>query len=676
MGDCERTVSNSSIGALLAYLRRVHGEAAVTRVLAAAGEQRPPAELVDATFWSTSDEVEALYAAARAVTGDDLVARQAGTELLTNYSSSEVVAFIRSLDTVGDAFRLVAETASKTTTALQFACAEVGERHALVSARRVHQDRPYAIRSCLYAEGVFSSLPTLFGIPPAEVVQASCIARGDGACLFHIQWDPEAAEDPAVQARFLRQQVDALTARFEALEEMASDLARVTDVEDLLDRITRRAGMAVRAPRYLVAVTLPGEDRPRVNHVGFSDDAEARRAAADMLAADLHDGDGSRLVVDVATPATWFGRIGVFYPTGHRFLPAEHRLLAAYAGHAAAALHTAAVMAESRRQADTNAALLGLAAALAEVTMADEVARRLETAVPGVVGCARCAVLLWEPEDDHLVLTAGAPTSPATAGLRAHLAPSARRRLAAASPPALPAGGVPELLDVLGAAGLDHQALLVPVVAAGTLLAVLALAGPIAGTPAPTVVGVAALAATAFENARLVQRMEHQAQHDPLTGLANLWLLRELTTVALANAARQRTTAGLLFVDLDGFKAVNDRLGHATGDAVLAQVADRLRAAVRAGDTVARLGGDEFVVLLPDVDDAGEAYLVADRIVEVLRQPLPSPTGPVLLGASVGIALSWPTADIDELLARADAAMYQAKTAGGSRSAVLAPAGH
>lgn len=694
MVDDERSVSNSTIGALLGYLRRHHGDELVDRVLQAAGEDRPPAQLQDATYWSTVEEVEALYAAARELTGDQTVARRVGAELLTHYSSSEVVALLQSLETLGDALRLIAEAASKTTTALAFECVEIGDRHALVSARRAGPSRHYNERTCLYAEGVFSSLPTLFGMPAAEVTQVACLARADDQCVFQIHWDPEAATDPTVQVRFLRQQVDALTRRFEALEEMASDLAEVADVDELLERIIGRAGVAVRAPRYLLAVTLPGDRDPRVHHVGFTED-EVERAATGILAPEPDDQGGSRLIVDIAAASSWFGRLGAFFPTGHRFLPTERRLLAAYAGHAAAALQTAALMADRHRQAETNASLLRLSAALAEVATARQVALRLADAVPGVVSCARCAVLVWEPDDDHLLVVApaggGPGGGPGAAALdtgrpdrgptRVPLARGVHQRLTASPEPAVTVGDVPELDAVMRACGMAGHALVVPVATGGHLLALIVLgwdadgdARP--GGPAPaTVAGIAGLAATAFHNARLLQRIEHQAQHDPLTGLANLRLFRELASVALSHAVRRRGTAGLLFVDLDGFKAVNDDLGHATGDAVLAQVAERVRRAVRSGDTAARLGGDEFVVLLPEVRDGSEAAGVADRILDLVHHPIPCATGAVTLSASIGIALSGTVSDFDALLAKADMAMYRAKAAGGGRSVILAVTG-
>lgn len=674
MGDTERTISNSSIGALLGFVDRCYGADTVAEVLAVAGDPRPLSELQDPTFWSTSEEADTMFDAARQVTGDESIARQAGAELLTHYASSEVIALIRSLETLGDAFALIAETASKSTTALRFACEEISERHALVSARRAGRARPASGRTCLYTEGVFSSLPTLFGIPAADVSQVQCTARGDTQCLFRIHWDPSAAADPAVQAHFLRQQVDALTRRFEALEEMASELASVTDVDELLRQIIHRSGVAVRAPRYLMVVTLPGDRRPRVHHVGFSAE-EAERAAAELLSGAPDDEHGSRLVVDVTAAGTRFGRLGAFFPTGHRFLPTEHRLLAAYAGHAAAALQAAAAMADRQRQVETNAALLDLAASLAEVTTTAQVAARLVEAVPGVVGCTTCVVLVWEPDDGHLVVAGPAP--PAGCAARVPLSGSTRRRLAGGGDSVLTTANMPELRALRRICATGDDALAVPVIAGSTLQAVIVLAGhgvsPAgaeldlhAGEYQAILAGVAGLAATAFHNARLLQRIEHQAQHDPLTGLANLRLFRELVTAALANARRRGDRTGLLFIDLDRFKAVNDQHGHAAGDAVLAQVAQRVQRAVRSGDTAARLGGDEFVVLLPVVRDEAEATGVADRILDLLRRPITSPGGPVRLSASVGIMLAGETG-FDEMLSAADSAMYRAKAAGGGR---------
>ncbi|SHN36876.1 putative bifunctional diguanylate cyclase/phosphodiesterase [Cryptosporangium aurantiacum] len=160
-------------------------------------------------------------------------------------------------------------------------------------------------------------------------------------------------------------------------------------------------------------------------------------------------------------------------------------------------------------------------------------------------------------------------------------------------------------------------------------------------------------------------RLAHQAYHDPLTGLANRTLFSErLETALLTDLARP----ALLLVDLDGFKAVNDTRGHATGDQLLVAVAGRLRSAVRATDTVARLGGDEFAVLLPGMSSEADAVAVATVILERVGEPASvGEGGPVTVRASVGIALADDRSTADLLLRDADLALYEAKESGKNR---------
>ena len=175
---------------------------------------------------------------------------------------------------------------------------------------------------------------------------------------------------------------------------------------------------------------------------------------------------------------------------------------------------------------------------------------------------------------------------------------------------------------------------------------------------------IATTLAAALSRLRTEERMRYDALHDPLTGLANRTLLRDRLTQALARSAREQLPTGVLFIDLDDFKAVNDRFGHAVGDAVLTELAGRLKAAVRPADTVARLGGDEFVVVCEDVD-CEAATALGRRMEQALRQPLAVDGAEHRLTASIGIALG--DDDADGLLARADAAVYRAKAAGRGR---------
>jgi diguanylate cyclase (GGDEF)-like protein len=177
---------------------------------------------------------------------------------------------------------------------------------------------------------------------------------------------------------------------------------------------------------------------------------------------------------------------------------------------------------------------------------------------------------------------------------------------------------------------------------------------------------LAGQASVAFENGRLEDRLKHQAFHDPLTNLPN----RTLFSDRLAHALTRRTAAGdggvaLLFIDLDDFKMVNDELGHAAGDQLLRAVGERLVAVLRPFDTTARLGGDEFAVLVEDAGGPSAAARIAERIVESLREPFLLQGRELTMHASIGVALAGDEpVDGEELLRRADIAMYRVKQRG------------
>ncbi|GBD45162.1 putative signaling protein [bacterium HR40] len=157
----------------------------------------------------------------------------------------------------------------------------------------------------------------------------------------------------------------------------------------------------------------------------------------------------------------------------------------------------------------------------------------------------------------------------------------------------------------------------------------------------------------------------HLAEHDELTGLANRRLFLALLERTLAAVRRGETQAALLLLDLDRFKTVNDTLGHAAGDRLLAMVAARLRSQVRHEDLVARLGGDEFALLEVGAADPETALGLATRLVEAIAQPYELEGRRIAIGASVGIALLGPNArGTEELLKQADVALYQAKQTG------------
>jgi diguanylate cyclase (GGDEF)-like protein len=200
------------------------------------------------------------------------------------------------------------------------------------------------------------------------------------------------------------------------------------------------------------------------------------------------------------------------------------------------------------------------------------------------------------------------------------------------------------------------------------------LTAPVLAEPLPGPLGellhasVEQLVDSVREREELQTALAHQAAHDPLTELPNRTQARTLTVSALHRGRRAGTMTGLLFVDLDGFKAVNDRHGHATGDTVLRVIADRLRATLRPGDVVCRLGGDEFVVLVEGVTDERDLVELAERLIGTVSRPIRRSGAELRVGASVGIAVTQDAGvDADALFAEADAAVYRAKERGRGR---------
>ncbi len=177
------------------------------------------------------------------------------------------------------------------------------------------------------------------------------------------------------------------------------------------------------------------------------------------------------------------------------------------------------------------------------------------------------------------------------------------------------------------------------------------------------------------ENTRLArslsqsnERLQYEVLHDTLTTLPNRPLLIDRLRMALARMSRVDEMAAIMFVDLDRFKPVNDTYGHEAGDLVLVTLARRLSAGVRVGDTVARFGGDEFLVLCENVTSPDEAVTLANRMVDTMSAPIVVGDVELVVSASIGLVVTdAPDEDAEELVRRADRAMYEAKRKGRAR---------
>ncbi|MEZ5215427.1 MAG: EAL domain-containing protein [Ilumatobacteraceae bacterium] len=249
------------------------------------------------------------------------------------------------------------------------------------------------------------------------------------------------------------------------------------------------------------------------------------------------------------------------------------------------------------------------------------------------------------------------------------LRPKRRRRLA---------GKGPFEVKMVSAAFEDVLANLQMIESHTTALAEGRLDDPVLAQPLPGQLGqslqasVAQLSASISERQHLAQVLQHEANHDNLTGLPNRAAALSGLDAALARARRSGSLLAVLFIDLDGFKRANDTFGHETGDEVLRQVAYRLRATARAGDLVARLGGDEFLLVAEQVESIYDIVELGRRIVDVMAVPIPVDGNVVRIGASVGVSFDLDgTVGVEDLISEADIAVYEAKKGGRGRVEVF-----
>jgi|GEM_PF-2159164 len=682
-----RQLTNAILANLVAELRQMGGDELVEQVRRRAGERRSVGEMTYLLGWSTLAQAVALLQAAVEVTGDPDVPFRAGQWSFRVVANAEFVDALRALSGPGELLRLIGPIAARVTTVTDAEAVEVGDRHAVVR----YVTRPPYTRDpimCTYTRGTLSSFSEVFGLAYAEVTELACQTRGDSHCVYRVTWDPESTNATDAEARIavLEERIEALSVRFENLQSVSALLSSTHDITAVLDAIVHLAGVAVSALHHVLAVRLPGERSPRVHAVGMSA-AQADVLAAELLSAD-HDvppsWSGTMLAVEVVSSRRRYGKLAAF--ARGAFLPNDRRLLTAYAGHAAAALDAAVAFDETRM-------LLDYSAQLTEIASTNEMTSRIAQAALRVSAAGRASVFLWQEADALLVRTASASWLPSTDATSTHApgvpdsaapsppapSPTTARPAAAMDAGALqswalgahgtarPVGDDPLLAPLLRAAEFP-DGVAVPLAAQGELLGVLVVEvdeqrSQLTDDITRRLAGVATLSAPALHSARLLDTVQHQANHDPLTGLPNARLFGDRLSTAMASCRRSAASLAVLFVDLDGFKDVNDRLGHAAGDRVLCEVAERLRRCVREADSVARLGGDEFVVLMPGVAGVEDAEVARARIARALEaSPVRVGGDLVRLDASIGIAC-FPDdgSSPGDLVHQADVAMYRSK---------------
>ncbi|MCW2606326.1 MAG: Diguanylate cyclase protein [Frankiales bacterium] len=663
--DGARETSSATTRLVLRHVRETRGDAAVQRVVAAAGVPESLAQLEDDREWVSYATRIALFEAIAAEYGDRQVLFDVGASILHHSVSPGLAVLLRALGSPAQVYRSVPRAVAKFSTTSTMKVLEVGSAHATVDFR-LHEGYAHSALDCLYAQGLLSTVPTLFGLPAARVVHPECEQDGAPACRYHLTWTRfsrwRRTRQESAEAADLR-------AQLEALQSAAAEITASDDVATVLRRIVDRAATSVLAQAFLLVVTATDGGQPVVEALGVPAHRQAELAAR-LLAGD--DLGPSAVVVDVASSRRTHGRLAALYSEGQRGLPDERRLLAAYAGHAAAALDLVSALSDSRRDEERARALLGLSHELARATSTEHVSELVAKALPRVVGCDSAGLLLWHPADGELrvaysvglteeryALLRGTPLRPQDTPELTQMLTDHRPMVVSAS------SAQPALQALLGALDIEHM-VAVPLLAGEELLGVATASWGTGPAPAERtqdltlrLQGVADQAATALRNAQLLATVQHQALHDSLTGLPNRVLLADRLEQAVASSG-----AAVLFCDLDRFKQVNDALGHAAGDELLRQVAARLRLVLDPTAAVGRLSGDEFAVLLPGADLA-HAEAVAGAVVDCFARPFRLDGREVRVTTSVGVACSGRGASTPErLLGAADGAMYTAKQRG------------
>ena len=660
----DRHVSGAFIVALLGYVERAAGAPMAERVRKEAGCTKSLDEL-RASAWGSREEVLGAAATASILLGDPEAGRRAGEELFRMSMSDKATrAFFlaagnpaAALDCVleytvkmgrGRGYRVVSSDQSSCVIEGDYSDPKLGD--------------PFF---CGLSLGYWPAIATLFGAV-GTAHHPSCQCRGDDVCTFVIRWDPGATAS-GEQAQAADAELRRRIGTFERMQSVAEDLARASDLPDLAERLLNAVDVVTPAPQLLVALKDPSSADPILAWRGFQ--ARSARSLATRLLDGTHRG---RPVITAMSPLGEFGVVAAIAPDGQASSPTSVRLLEAFARHAVARVEAVLARRREEESRQTASGLLQLARALAEATTEKSVSECLAKAVPALVGSDHSSVMRWDADTGALrpVAFVGPAGQKPFREYSVKRVPGLFEVAACPTPFVLErASAEPYVVEAMTKWDEAYD-VIVPLIVQGEFLGFLC-AGyrdeiPLdRDTVFARLRGAADLATTAFTNARLLEEVRHQALHDELTGLPNRSLLEDRARQSLLDARRNGREVGLLFLDLDRFKNVNDSLGHEYGDILIKEASGRIREVLRESDVFARTGGDEFVVVLHDIHGAEDAMAVADKVLEDLRRPFRIAGQDLYISASIGVSVYPGDGDDFEVLLRAaDSSMYAAKGAG------------
>ncbi|MDQ1538273.1 MAG: hypothetical protein QOE58_2666, partial [Actinomycetota bacterium] len=578
----------------------------------------------------------------------------AGLPSLASNPSPELAIMMQALGSPLAVARTSADAAPSLYPLLAITLEELAPTHVRFHRRMLTDHEPFP-ELCAFFVGLVPRTVRLFGLRVLDVRDVKCQSRGDDECVTELRWDESA--DLAVQRDLMRMRMEIAEKRLEAFQQTVNDIVSVDDLSAVLTRILQSAARATTAPGFVLSV----DALPHGTGI-FADGLDLEEAERVLAEPD------SYLCVEIASARQRYGTLlALVHPTSAFH---ERASLESYARLAATALDSAFALESARRQAQAAEALLQLSRSLADLTSSAELAARLTRAVPDVIDCDGSAVLLVTDGVARVVAHYGCPPELVDEVDRQRFSGKDLEELVALDrrvrDDMSPQGQA--LMDAFGLQAVAAAPLVVDGVTYGVLIASVSQdKARMLDDPKLTdrFAGLAGQAAVALRNSQLMEQIRHQALHDPLTDIPNRTLLMERAEQMLAAARHANGSVAVLFVDLDGFKKVNDTLGHDVGDGLLQAVASRLKGVVRDQDTVGRLGGDEFIVLAECGSMDTHIELLADRLLRAVCEPLrlPGCDEPVTVGASIGVAVG-DRSCAEDLLHDADMALQQAKASG------------